>query len=148
MFKQILVATDLLPTSLPALRTALRLAHEQGARLVALYVVEVWMVERQWFTTITDDDIAFHRSFLKREEEASLRELDEQTKLARAEERLELHVDSIVKDGQAADCIVASSAERTCDLIVIGTRGRPTTLGSVAEEVVRRAGRPVLVIPA
>jgi nucleotide-binding universal stress UspA family protein len=33
-------------------------------------------------------------------------------------------------------------------LIVVGTKGRPETLGSVAERVVRSARRPVLVIPA
>lgn len=148
MHKSILVATDLLAGSLPALRTGLRLAHEHGSKVGALYVVEVWMVERQWFTTITEQDIAFHRAFLKREEEAALREVSEQIRRACAEEQLEVHVDPLVRDGRAAESIAAMAAERDCDLIVIGTRGRPTTLGSVAEQVVRSAGRPVLVIPA
>src|SRR5689334_13918680 len=33
------------------------------------------------------------------------------------------------------------SQERECDLIIVGTRGRQMTLGSVAEQVVRTAGR-------
>lgn len=148
MYKSILIATDLLPTSLPALRAGLRVAHEQRASVGALYVVEVWMVERQWLTTITEQDIAFHRAFLMREEEAALREVNEQIRRVCAEERLELRVDALVREGRAADRIASAAAERECDLIAIGTRARPTTLGSVAEQVVRCAGRPVLVVPA
>lgn len=148
MYKNILVATDLLPTSRPAVRAAIRLAYEQRASLAALYVVEVWMVERQWFAAITEGDIAFHRAFLGREEDAARRELEQQTQHACTDERVELRVDALVRDGRAAESIAAVAAERGFDLIVIGTRGRPTTLGSVAEQVVRSAGRPVLVIPA
>ncbi len=147
MYTSVLVATDLLPTSLPALRAGLRLAQEQGSKVGVLYVVEVWMVERQWFTSITEEEIAFHRAFLKREEDAALREVTEQIRQACAEERLEVSAAPLVRDGRAADSIAAAAAERQCDLIVVGTRGRPTTLGSVAEQVVRSAGRPVLVIP-
>jgi hypothetical protein len=64
VYKSILVATDLLRSSLPALRAGLQLAHEQESKVGVLYVVEVWMVERQWFTAITEEDIAFHRAFL------------------------------------------------------------------------------------
>jgi nucleotide-binding universal stress UspA family protein len=148
VYRSILVATDLLPTSVPALRAGLRLAHEQGAKVGVLYVVEVWMVERQWFTIITEQDIAFHRAFLAREEEAARSEVSQQIRRACVEEQLDVRADAIVKDGRAADAIASAAAERECDLIVIGTRGRPTTLGSVAEQVVRSAGRPVLVIPA
>jgi nucleotide-binding universal stress UspA family protein len=148
MYRSILVATDLLPTSIPAVRAGLRLAQEQGAKVGVLYVVEVWMVERQWFTTITEQDIAFHRQFLAREEDAARRELSEQIRRTCVEEHLDIRADAIVKDGRAADAIATTAAERDCDLIVIGTRGRPATLGSVAEQVVRTAGRPVLVIPA
>ena len=148
VYRSILVATDLLPTSLPALRAGLRLAEEQGTKVGVLYVVEVWMVERQWFTTITEDDIAFHRAFLKREEDAALREVTEQIRRTSSEDRLEVSADALVRDGQAAKAIAAVATERDCDLIVIGTRGQPTTLGSVAEQVVRTAGRPILVIPA
>ena len=148
MYKSILVATDLLPTSLPALRAGLRLAREQGTTVGVLYVVEVWMVDRQWVTTITEEDIAFHRAFLTREEEAARREVSEQVRRACVEERLDVRADTLVRDGRAADSIGQVAAERDCDLIVIGTRGRPTTLGSVAEQVVRSSRRPVLVIPA
>ena len=63
MYRNILIATDLLPTSGPALREGLRLARSEGATVGVLYVVEVWMVERQWFTRVSKEDIAFHKDF-------------------------------------------------------------------------------------
>jgi nucleotide-binding universal stress UspA family protein len=123
VYRSVLVATDLLPTSLPAVRAGLRLAQEHGSRVGVLYVVEAWMVERQWFTTITEQDIAFHRAFLKREEDAALLEVTEQIRRTSSEDNLEVSADPLVRDGRAAESIAAAAAERTCDLIVIGTRG-------------------------
>src|SRR5690349_15205484 len=100
MYRSILVATDLLPTSLPALRTGLQLAHEQRAKVGILYVVEVWMVEREWFTSITEEDLAFHRAFLKREEDAALREVTKQIRRASSEVRLDTRADPLVRDGR------------------------------------------------
>lgn len=147
MYRNIVVATDLLPTSLPALRDGLRFAQSQGATLAVVYVIEVWMVERQWFTRVSKEDIALHLSFLAREEEAVAHEMRSQIDRARSEQRLDIHADTLVRQGRAPDEIVAVATQRGCDLIVIGTRARPGSLGSVAEQVVRIAGRAVLVVP-
>jgi nucleotide-binding universal stress UspA family protein len=147
MYRRILIATDLLPISVPALRDGLLFAKSQGASVAVAYVIEVWMVERQWFTRVSKEDIAFHRGFLAREEEAVSREMHAQIDRVCSDQRLDIAVDTVVRHGRAADEIGAVAAQRGCDLIVIGTRGRPNTLGSVAEQVVRIAGRPVLVIP-
>ena len=146
MYRHVLIATDLLPTSAPALREGLRLAGSEGATVSVLYVLEVWMVARQWFTRVSREDVASHKDFLAREEEAVSRELSAQIDRARSDQPLD--VDTLVRQGRAPDEIAAVAAQRGCDLIVIGTRGRSETLGSVAEQVVRIAGRPVLVIPA
>jgi nucleotide-binding universal stress UspA family protein len=49
-------------------------------------------------------------------------------------------------------CAIIADAKATCDLIVMGTHGRSGLshlfLGSVAEEVVRKAECPVLVVHA
>jgi len=148
MYRNVLVATDLLPTSAPALREGLRLARSQGAKVAVLYVMEVWMVDRQWFTPVSKEDVAFHKDFLAREEEAVSREMRAQIARARSDEPLEANVDALVRQGRAPEEIAAVAAQRGSDLIVIGTRARPDTLGSVAEQVVRIAGRPVLVVPA
>jgi len=51
----------------------------------------------------------------------------------------------------ASDVIVGAAAEHDAAVIVTGTRGRArvtaTLLGSTAEEILRHAGRPVLLIP-
>ena len=65
MFSKILVATDMLPTSVAALHAGLMLAHEQAASVAVVYVLEVWTVDRLWFTAATTADIAFHEDFLK-----------------------------------------------------------------------------------
>lgn len=50
-----------------------------------------------------------------------------------------------------AEAILTAASEKTADLIVVGTCGRTGLvryfLGSVAEEVLRRADRDVLVVP-
>ncbi len=58
----------------------------------------------------------------------------------------------IVRSGEPADAIVAVCAEREPELLVMGSHARTglkrAVFGSVAEEVVRHAKRPVLVVPA
>ena len=49
----------------PALREGLRLARSQEATVGVLYVIEVWMVERQWFARVSKEDVAFHKDFLR-----------------------------------------------------------------------------------
>ena len=69
---------------------------------------------------------------------------------------------SLAKEGGADVLVIHSHAIDPTDLgflsgaktygdfrtVLLLDNGRPTTLGSVAEQVVRSAGRPVLVIPA
>jgi nucleotide-binding universal stress UspA family protein len=54
--------------------------------------------------------------------------------------------------GPAASTIMEHADQIAADLIIVGTRGRGgaahALLGSVAERVVQKAGRPVLVVPA
>jgi nucleotide-binding universal stress UspA family protein len=55
-----------------------------------------------------------------------------------------------VKEGDVADEIIKLGAELECDLIVVGSYGLSKVgtfaLGNVAEEVARKATRPVLLI--
>ena len=56
-----------------------------------------------------------------------------------------------IREGNAADEILASAASHPTDLVVIGTHGRSgferLVLGSVAEKVLRKAACPVLSVP-
>ena len=74
--------------------------------------------------------------------------------LARAATRLRrrgLRVRILVGTGKAAPVIVETARQGSTDLIIIGTHGRSglshVFMGSVAERVIRTAGRPVLTVP-
>jgi nucleotide-binding universal stress UspA family protein len=59
-------------------------------------------------------------------------------------------VERVLGEGRPAEAILRAARERQCDLIVMGTHGRTglgrALMGSVAEEVVRKAPCPVLTI--
>ena len=61
-----------------------------------------------------------------------------------------VHVDQLVREGDAAQEIVAAAREWEADLIVMGTRGRGRLatflLGSTAESVIRTALCPVVTV--
>ncbi len=58
---------------------------------------------------------------------------------------------TLARSGRVAGEILAAAAEEKVDVIVIGTAGRSkltaVLTGSVVDEVVRKATRPVLVVP-
>ena len=72
--------------------------------------------------------------------------------LAAARERIgpSLHVEQLVREGEAGDEIVGAAREWDATLVVMGTRGRGRLasflLGSTADEVVRRAHCPVVTV--
>jgi nucleotide-binding universal stress UspA family protein len=84
------------------------------------------------------------------------RELLGRTAARRLEERAVelrqrgLEVDTVIREGSAAEEIVAEVASGAYDVIAMGTRGRGglrhLVLGSVAERVVQRAACPVLTV--
>jgi nucleotide-binding universal stress UspA family protein len=126
--RTILHATDFSEPSNSALRLACALARDQGARLIVLHVVPTSLAaEKRGF----GDDLA-----------------DELNRLAipdqqiRAERRLE--------EGDPVAQILRVAGETGCDLIVMGTHGRTglgrLLMGSVAEQVVRKALCPVLTV--
>jgi nucleotide-binding universal stress UspA family protein len=59
-------------------------------------------------------------------------------------------VECLLGEGSPAEAILRAARERQCDLIVMGTHGRTALgralMGSVAEEVVRKAPCPVLTV--
>jgi nucleotide-binding universal stress UspA family protein len=150
MFKKILIASDLTPASLPALHRGLMLAAEHGASAVVLHVNERHHPGDRWLSPPFDDELVLYRALVRREEDAALRILAAQSAevLARAPgvEECLCSLTPSVRSGRAAETIVGAAAEVKADLVVVGTRGRRGTIGSVAEHVVREAPCPVLVV--
>ncbi len=147
MFERVLIATDLSATSAAALETGLMLARTNRGDAVVLYVLELWLVSRSWIAAPTKEELEAHQRFLAREESAITQRLHELVKRHVGIDGMP-KVRVVVRDGHAAELIAAVGNETAAGLIVVGTKGRPETLGSVAERVVRTARRPVLVIPA
>ncbi len=132
----ILHATDFSESSAYAFRLACSLARDYSARLVMLHVAEQPVV-------VPIDGSTFLPPPLDRER--LLKDLQcwqAQEPGVRIEYRL--------AEGDPAAEIVRAAAETGCDLIVMGTHGRAglgrLLLGSVAEQVLRRAPCPVMTM--
>lgn len=129
--RRILVAHDLSPNSRPALDEAIRLARKSGAEIVVFHVfpapIHGDLSERDVLTEILERIVVHARSF---HVAARLR----------------------VSDGPTATAILAAADAEEAEAILLGTHARTglrrVMLGSVAEEVVRRSRRPVLVAKA
>lgn len=140
MTRHVLVPID---GSAPA-RSALEYALEQfpDARLTLLYVVDP-MVEysrRQAYPGYTSED---EYTTEREKGEAILESFDELIPADSA-------VDAVLEVGSPGRTIVEYADDHAVDGIVIGSHGREGAarylLGSVAEQVVRRAAAPVTVV--
>jgi nucleotide-binding universal stress UspA family protein len=145
MYQRILVPVDGSPTSRSGLNEALRLAKATGARLRLLHVVDEMM-----FVTSIPEFTAYTADLARVLKEGGaeiLKNALAQAQAAGVPAETQL-VDS--GTGRVADVIVAEAKTWPADLIVIGTHGRRglrrLTLGSDAEEVVRSASAPVLLV--
>ncbi len=147
MYSKILTALDGSETSMLALDAAVQLAHECGAQLHPVYVVDM--------PVLAFDAPGFDPSILR---DAFY---DEGKRvIGEARNRMAKHgvtgsprIVEIAPPGEdVAQRIQLAAAECGADLIVMGTHGRRgfrrLVLGSVAERVLRSAHCPVLLIPA
>jgi nucleotide-binding universal stress UspA family protein len=146
-YHQILVPVDGSPTSEKALDEAIRLAQLSGAKLRLVHVV---------------DELSYVNGF-----ESAMNYVNEIIPLMReaGEKLLAQDRKKALDKGVSADCVlvvggpgricdhVAEQARRAkADLIVVGSHGRRgigrVLLGSDAEQIVRHAPVPVLVVRA
>jgi nucleotide-binding universal stress UspA family protein len=141
--RKILAPTDYSDLSIAGLRHAFESAHEAGAELIVLHVVEVgddWFGKSKHFgpmRTLMAEQKQFLDKFL-REKFGSFMNLVE------VSQRIELGT---------AHVNIAEMAEREAvDVVMMSTHGRTgldhLLLGSVTEKVIAHAHCPVLAIPA
>lgn len=140
----VLFASDLLPSSLPALRWARGLALAGGAKMLLVHVVED--IDELLGGRVS----ASERARLQREsEERALRRLNH---LRRARLKDVRSVAVEVLRGSPSRRICELAKRQKPDLVVMGTHGRSGFarffLGSQAEQVVRYASCPVLTVRA
>lgn len=134
----ILHPTDFSERSQNALRLACALARDYGARLVVLHAATAPVTVYGEEALPLDPEVAYHEA---REE---LDHVIVPNDDVRAERRFE--------EGDAAGTILRLARELPADLVVMGTHGRTglarLLMGSVAEQVVRKAPCPVLTVSA
>ena len=140
MYKQILVAVDGSEASRSALEDGLKLAREQGAKVLLLHVYEpIIGSSSQGVIDLTKAMREEGEQIVKGAlDDARKAGVEARTKVVNAEGR------------RVASTVVEEANEAGAELIVLGTHGRRglehLVLGSVAEGVARRATVPVLLI--
>jgi len=136
--RTILHATDFSAHAAYAFRLTCALARDYGARLVLIHVKPLPMLAGGDFRTIVPPEPP--RVFQELQKElAALRPADRS-----------IPVEHQLREGDAASEIIRLAGECKCDLIVLGTHGRTgldrLVIGSVAEDVLRKASCPVLAV--
>jgi nucleotide-binding universal stress UspA family protein len=139
--KRILVPTDFTETSERAIDWALDLAARLGATVTLLHVYEIPVIGFPDGAIIATPEVA------SRIADASQTALDAAVEKRRSGP---VAVDGLLREGTAWEVINAVADEIDAEFVVIGTHGRRgltrALLGSVAENVVRTAHRPVVTI--
>lgn len=153
--KKILYATDLSKNAAYAFRYAVDLAKNHDAAIYILHVVEKLPPSHEAFVTycLEQQDKGHREKIIAdsiertRKEIAAFRdrELSDQPEVINGNVTIE------VLEGYPVEEILEKAKELDCDVIVMGTHGKGflthTLLGSVAERVLRRANKPVIVVP-
>jgi nucleotide-binding universal stress UspA family protein len=155
-YQKILVATDLTPNSEHAFKHAVVLARYYDASVYLLHVVpEVDASVRSYVSTIMGQGSL--DKFESRHEEEARKEIRQELEtfareeLAGHREDLERIAGVNVLHGHPVARILQEADRIGADLIVLGTHGKGAVdyafLGSVAEKLLRKSRKPVLIIP-
>lgn len=149
MYQRILVPVDGSPTAARGLDEAVRLARLTGGRLRLLHVVDELSVALGGAGAFTGAPVPDTFSLLREAGQSILAQAQAQVQAAG------VPVDSVLDDslgGRISDRVLAEAQQWPAELIVIGTHGRRGVgrllLGSDAEQVLRQALVPVLLVRA
>lgn len=137
--KTIIVPTDFSPLSDEAVDFSIGLGEQLGARLVFFHSMELPQ-EPGNLTPMYDEGYAYNKDRIK----AVLNDLVRKAKEAG------IQADAETADGIPHEEVVRMAEKVKADLIVMATHGRTglarMTMGSQAEQVVRKAPCPVLTV--
>ncbi len=140
-FRRILVPTDFTQTSDRAIDWAVSLAKRLGSSVTLMHSYEIPILG------FPDGGMVATADLSTRIADASRTALES---VVAKRQDCGVPVDGVLREGVAWEEIARVADEVDADIIVIGTHGRGglarALLGSVAENVVRTAHRPVLTI--
>lgn len=135
----ILCPTDFSPSSIKAFDVAGAMARDRSAPLLVLHVAPRPL-----------SSLGGTQAVPPMPDEINLKDARDQ--LARLRTPEGVSMETRLEVGEAAPIILSIARETNCQLIVMGTHGRSglgrLLMGSVAEEVVRKAPCPVLTLKA
>ncbi|MCA8064242.1 universal stress protein [Burkholderia sp. AU38729] len=144
MYTNIMVAVDGSPSSQRALDEGLKVARSYGARLFAVFVVDKSLMIT--FGGRMDPDALLDE--IRRDGASVLRHVERTIAHAAVNGETELLETEIGES--VAERLQRYVAERSIDLVVVGTHGRRGVrrlfLGSVAERFLRGSSCPVLLV--
>jgi nucleotide-binding universal stress UspA family protein len=146
MYKRILVAVDGSDTARHAFDAALALAKSEGAELQPHYIVENASI----YYNVPGYDPSVLRNQLIAQGNELAKDFTAQMRAAGVKGEMKVDEASTLTD--VSSLILDAANAFDADLLVLGTHGRRgfkrLVLGSVAEQCVRLASLPVLLIPA
>jgi nucleotide-binding universal stress UspA family protein len=138
-FRRILIPTDFSDISQSALRYGAELAHDYGAQIIVLYAVE----------SLGPENVTYGEAISRLQPDGYRQRLWQELRQIKSP-LPDVQVEFVLSEEDPAKAIIHAAAERQCDLIVVGSHGRGgfkrLFMGSVADEVVRKAPCPVLVV--
>jgi nucleotide-binding universal stress UspA family protein len=145
MLERIMIATDGSEISMLAAEMAIDLAKISGAKVIAIYVVDVpRLAHLPGYAAIPGLKDNLMELMLEEGNEA-ISEIE-----AMAQDAT-VACKKVITEGNPSDQLLRRSKEMGVDLIVMGSTGRSGwnkfMIGSVAEKVVRHSQVPVLIVP-
>ena len=155
MFKNILVPLDGSETAEVVLETAKGLAKPLGASLTLIRVVDVSAITRSIVPASGEMGVITQevQDMIDESIAAELKEAEDYLNGVAAQLRsAQIPVTTQLRQGVAGDELLQAINEGNVDVACIATHGRSgisrTIFGSVADQLIRESGKPVLVIKA
>ncbi len=138
--RKILVPIDGSEFSLHATKYAIKIAKDENAQIICIHVISTIVLEY-------GENIPKYREDIRKKVESwfnAIKDIAKTSAIPEVKTKIFMDVKSVV------ECIVDYATTENIDLIVIGTRGRTGLkrflIGSVANDVVRHAHCPVLLV--
>ncbi len=132
--------TDFSDYSTRAFSIAVGLARQHRATIVVLHVAD----------TLGPENVTYGEAVSQLEPEGYRQRLQADLRRVALPDEAGVPVQHLLVEGEPAAEIVRVAREHQCDLIVMGTHGRTglqrLLMGSIAEQVMRRAPCPVLTV--
>jgi len=140
--KKILVAVDFSSVSAAALKTAVDLAGKIGAKVKAIHVLAL-----QTAGLPKDADAVYLEDLRMQQMQGAKIQLEE---FVEKHTRHATGVEAVILSGEPQSEVLRATEEPGVGMIVMGTHGRTglreLLMGSVAENVLRRARIPVIMV--